>query len=81
MDQNTIISIVAILTSVGGTLLAVFNHKRCRSHCLGTDLVASIDVENTTPTEELKIKIPKTNNVVPLPPSPTTRIKKHTYDV
>jgi hypothetical protein len=79
MDQNTIISIVAIIVSVGGTILAVFNHKRCRSHCFGTDLVASIDVESTTPpNNDLKIKIPKRQDGTDLPPSP--RINRITYD-
>jgi len=78
MEQNTIISIVAIIVSVGGTILAVINHKRCRSHCLGTDLIASIDVENTTPTEDLRIKIPKPTIKLPLPPSPP-KINRITY--
>jgi hypothetical protein len=71
MDQNGILSIVAIVVSIGGTVLAVFNHKRCRSHCLGTDLVVSVDVENTTPPkDELKINIP----------SEPPKINRITYD-
>lgn len=49
MDTNTILSIVAIVTSVGGAVLAVINHKRIRSNCFGKEIVLSIDVENTTP--------------------------------
>jgi hypothetical protein len=59
MDQNGILSIVAIAVSIGGTILAIFNHRRVRSHCCGKDIVASIDVESTTPpNDDLKIKIP-----------------------
>jgi hypothetical protein len=62
MDQGSILGIVGIIMSVGGAVLAFFNHKRLRSHCCGKDIVASIDVENTTPPEskndDLNIKIP-----------------------
>ena len=58
MDQGSILGIIGIAISIGGSLLAIFNHKRLRSHCCGKDIVASIDVENTTPPDDLKIKIP-----------------------
>jgi hypothetical protein len=87
MDQNGILSIVAIAVSIGGTILAVFNHRRVRSHCCGKDIVASIDVESTTP-DDLKIKIPKRPKdeiagleIQNLPPSPETpRLNRITYD-
>jgi len=79
MDQNGILSIVAIAVSIGGTILAIFNHRRVRSHCCGKDIVASIDVESTTP-DDLKIKIPKPV-IQNLPPSPEPpRINRITYD-
>ena len=60
MDENNILSIVAIVVSVGSAVLGVINHRRIRSHCCGKDLVASLDVESTD------IKIKKPNQ----PPSP-----------
>jgi hypothetical protein len=57
MDQNGILSIVAIVVSIGGSILAVINHKRVRSTCCGKVLDVSLDVENTTP--------PKIQPVVP----------------
>lgn len=59
MDQNNILSIIAIIISVGSAVLGVVNHRRIRSHCCGKDLVASLDVEST----DIKIKKPN-------PPSP-----------
>jgi hypothetical protein len=82
MDQNGILSIVAIAVSIGGTILAVFNHRRVRSHCCGKDIVASIDVESTTPpNDDLKIKIPDKPEIQNLPPSPEApRLNRITYD-
>jgi hypothetical protein len=78
MDSNSIMSIVAVVISIGGTILAVINHKRIRSNCFGKKLEISIDVENTTPPKEkedqndLKIKVPRRPNDVGLPPSPVS---------
>lgn len=49
MDSNSILSIVAIVVSVGGTILSIINHKRIRSNCFGKKIEVSLDVENTTP--------------------------------
>ena len=57
MDDTTITSIVAIVVSVGSVILGIVNHKRIRSNCCGKILVASVDVESTTPPD-LKINIP-----------------------
>jgi hypothetical protein len=57
MDQNGILSIVALVVSVGGSILALVNHKRVRSSCCGKVLDVSLDVENTTP--------PKIQPIVP----------------
>jgi hypothetical protein len=73
MDQNGIIGLVALGISIVGSVLGVINHRRLRSHCCGQDLVASIDLESTTPPEskeDLKIKIPEKPNDIYLPPSP-----------
>jgi hypothetical protein len=34
------------------------NHHRVRSNCCGKELVVSVDVEQTTPPQQLKIKVP-----------------------
>jgi hypothetical protein len=84
MDQSGIIGLVALGISIIGSVLGVINHRRLRSHCCGQDLVASIDLESTTPPEskeDLKIKIPKKAEDVKLPPSPEPpRINRVTYD-
>jgi len=49
MDSNAILSIAAIVVSLGATVLSIINHKRIRSNCCGRTLQASIDVESTTP--------------------------------
>jgi hypothetical protein len=64
MDTTGILSIVAIVTSVGGTLLALVNHTRVRSICCGKKLEVSLDVEKTTPpSDKLEIKIPSDSKV------------------
>lgn len=82
MDQGSILGIVGIVMSIGGTIFAIFNHKRLRSHCCGKDIVASIDVESTTPpdskNEDFKIKIPSKPENVNLPSPP--RLNRITYD-
>jgi hypothetical protein len=55
MDQVSILSIVAIVISVGGTVLSVINHKRIKSNCFGKKLEVSLDVENTTPPPQPSI--------------------------
>ena len=64
MDSNSILSIVAIVVSIMGSILAVINHKRVRSNCCGRVLTTSLDIEDTTPPKDLSIKVPT------LPPSP-----------
>lgn len=63
MDSTGILSIVAIITSVGGAVLALVNHTRVRSMCCGKKLEVSLDVEKTTPpaqadSQGLKISVP-----------------------
>ena len=65
MEQNDILSIISIVVAVCATVFGIINHKRIRSRCNNTEVIASIDVENTTPLkEELKITIP------PVPQTP-----------
>ena len=49
MDQVSILSVVAIVISVSGTIISVINNKRIKSNCFGKKLEVSLDVENTTP--------------------------------
>jgi hypothetical protein len=57
MDENNIMGLVALIVSIGGIVLGIINHKRIRSKCGDKEIVASIDIENTSP--ELKIKTPE----------------------
>jgi hypothetical protein len=57
MEQNGILAIVALLVSIGGTILGIVNHKRVVSNCCGKRLEASIDISQTTPPP---ISSPKT---------------------
>lgn len=59
MDNQTsgIIAIVGIVVSVAGSALAIINHKRLRSNCLGKKLEVSLDIEATTPPTSLPPKI------------------------
>ena len=50
------------------------NHHRVRSNCCGKEMVVSVDVEQTTPAE-LKIKIPKREELSPYIPPETINIK------
>jgi hypothetical protein len=48
MDSQTL-SYIAIVVSIGSTVLGIINHKRCRSNCLGRKAELSLDIDNTTP--------------------------------
>lgn len=56
MDSNNILSIVAIVVSVGGAVVTAINHTRIRSACCGRNLDVSLDIEKTTPPP---IKVPQ----------------------
>jgi len=59
-DTSQILSVVALVVSIGATVAGIINHKRCRSNCLGKKMEVSIDIENTTPpSEKIVIKAPK----------------------
>jgi len=55
MEDTTILSIVAIVISVGGTILGIVNHTRIRSVCCGKKLEISLDVEKTTPISSASV--------------------------
>lgn len=54
MDSNNILSIVAIVVSIGGALITAVNHTRVRSACCGRRVEMSIDIEKTTPILTIK---------------------------
>jgi hypothetical protein len=60
MDQNSILSIIALVVSVGGTIIAAINHKKFRSKCGDKVLEASIDITNTTP----EVKKDENKNII-----------------
>ena len=47
--EPTIVSGVAVIISVATAVVGIINHKRIRSKCCGKEVVASVDIENTTP--------------------------------
>ena len=51
MDSETtsILAVIGVVISVGGSILSVINHTRVRSMCCGQKLEVSLDVEKTTP--------------------------------
>lgn len=49
MDTSTLLGMVALIVSIGGTIIGLVNHKRIRSSCCGKKIEASVDIESTTP--------------------------------
>jgi hypothetical protein len=47
MDTNNILSIIALVISVGGIILGIINHKRIISKCNKHNIDVSLDVINT----------------------------------
>jgi hypothetical protein len=43
--------ILGVISVMIGIVIKL-NHKRCRSHCCGRDVVVAVDVEETTPVEK-----------------------------
>jgi len=72
MDNNSILSIISIVISVGATILTIINHKRIISKCCGRKLDVSFDINNTTPPslkltkppEPILTNIPNSNEKV-----------------
>jgi hypothetical protein len=52
MDSETtsILAVIGVVISVGGTILSVINHTRVKSMCCGQRLEISLDVEKTQPS-------------------------------
>jgi hypothetical protein len=51
MDTQTssVLGIVAIVVSVGTTLVGIINHKKLRSKCCSKTVEVAIDIESTRP--------------------------------
>lgn len=56
MDSTTssALAIGSLIVSLGGSFLAIVNHRRIRSNCCGAKTEVSLDIENTTPSEQKK---------------------------
>ena len=48
--QNSILSWLAIVISVGSVVVGVINHKRIASSCCGKKGEISLDISNTIPS-------------------------------
>jgi hypothetical protein len=49
MESEMIMSGIALIVAVVGTIVALVNHKRIRSKCCGREMSISFDLEATTP--------------------------------
>ena len=49
MDDTFIMSIVAMVVSFAGAVLAYINHRKCVSNCNGQKIEASLDIDTTQP--------------------------------
>jgi hypothetical protein len=58
-EGGSISGYVALGVSLLSTIIGIVNHKRIRSNCCGKKTEVSLDIENTTPPEGLKITVPK----------------------
>jgi pantoate kinase len=50
---------VVVALGIAYRVYLAVNHHRVRSNCCGKELVVSVDVETTTPPQDLKINVPK----------------------
>jgi len=46
-STNNILSIIALIVSVGGTIIGIINHKRIVSKCCGRKADLSLDIQDT----------------------------------
>jgi len=56
MDDSQIMTIVALVISIGSVIIGAINHKRIRSNCFGKKIEVSLDIESTSPP---KITVPQ----------------------
>jgi hypothetical protein len=43
---------ISLSLMIIGSVIAFFNHRRCRSTCFGREATVSLDIENTTPNDK-----------------------------
>jgi hypothetical protein len=43
---------ISLSLMIVGSVIAFFNHRRCRSTCLGREATVSLDIEATTPNDK-----------------------------
>ena len=53
-----ILSTIAIVTSVVGTIVVAVNHTRIRSRCCGKTMEASLDIEKSSPPPKIVVPEP-----------------------
>jgi hypothetical protein len=53
-QSTNIIAFCGLAISVLTAFIGAINHRRIRSNCCGKEVVASVDIESTTPTQEKK---------------------------
>jgi hypothetical protein len=46
-STNSVLTILALVISVGGTILGIVNHKRIVSRCCGRKADMSLDIQDT----------------------------------
>ena len=49
MDPNLISGYIALAAVIIREVVAIFNHRRCRSNCCGRLALVQLDVDSTTP--------------------------------
>jgi len=54
-QSTNVVAYCSIILSVLTIVVGAINHKRVRSHCCGSSVEASIDIENTTPPTQPKV--------------------------
>jgi hypothetical protein len=55
MDTTNILGLAGFGVSMVGVVYTALNHKRVRSKCCGRVIEASLDVEDTTPVDKVKV--------------------------
>jgi hypothetical protein len=46
MDDNRILGIVALVISIGTTIMGIINHKRLRSKCCKRSIEVQVDIDS-----------------------------------
>ena len=62
-DTTSALSIASIVTSVLGAVYVYMKHSRCKSHCCGKEMDASIDLTPVSSEPLTKIKVVEKEDV------------------